>query len=291
LQDKINCIDNKLLQKGQNNMINQNLETTISALRNFSEPNRLAIISLLSTGPMLVGDICNASGLPLTLVSQHLRVLRESGMVRAERDGKDARAVWYSLNPQRIKEIQKALSMVFDMTKIVDRRIPEAKQGLNFKGEKFSVLFLCSGNSARSQMSEALLQHYGKGLIEGRSAGTHPRKVHPLTVKVLEEIGLDTTGLKTKHYSVFSRESFRYVITVCDRANEECPDFKGDYQRIHWSIADPVKDGNEDELVNVFKQTRQELAERIELFVHAHCYEAERLSGRSNNIYAKGDKK
>jgi ArsR family transcriptional regulator, arsenate/arsenite/antimonite-responsive transcriptional repressor / arsenate reductase (thioredoxin) len=272
-------------------MANQNLETTISALRNFGEPNRLAIISLLSTGPILVGDICNTSGLPLTLVSQHLRVLRESGMVQAERDSNDARAVWYSLNPQRIKEIQTVLSMVFDMTKIVDRRIPEVKQSPNLTREKFRVLFLCSGNSARSQMAEALLQHYGTGLIEARSAGTHPREVHPLTIKVLTEIGIDTTGLKAKHYSVFSRESFRYVITVCDRANEECPDFNGNYQRIHWSIVDPVKDGNEDELLNVFEQTRQELAERIDLFVHAHRYEAERLSGRSDNIYAKGGPK
>jgi Protein-tyrosine-phosphatase len=259
----------------------QNLETTVSALRNFGEPNRLAIISLLSTGPMLVGDICIASGLPLTLVSQHLRVLRESGMVRAERDGKDARAVWYHLNPERIKEIQTALSMVFDMTKIVDRRIPEAKQSSDLSREKFRVLFLCSGNSARSQMAEALLQHNGKGLIEARSAGTHPREVHPLTIKVLAEIGLDTTGLRTKHYSVFNQETFHYVITVCDRANEECPDFNGDYQRIHWSIADPVKAGNENELIKVFTQTRQELAGRIALFIHAHRYEAERLSGRS----------
>lgn len=260
-------------------MLNQNLETTISALRNFGEPNRLVIISLLSTGPMLVSDICNASGLSLTLVSQHLRILRDSGMVQAERDSKDARAVWYSLNPQRIKEIQTALSMVFDMTKIVDCRGLGAKQSPNLSREKFRVLFLCSGNSARSQMAEALLQHYGKGLIEARSAGTHPREVHPLTIKVLTEIGLDTKGLKTKHYSVFNQESFHYVITVCDRANEECPDFKGDYQRIHWSIADPVKDGNEDELINVFKQTREELAGRIELFVHAHRREAQRLSG------------
>ncbi|HBE79901.1 MAG TPA: hypothetical protein DDW65_19300 [Firmicutes bacterium] len=262
-------------------MLNQNLETNISALRNFGEPNRLAIISLLSAGSMLVGDICNASGLPLTLVSQHLRVLRMSGMVQAERDNKDARAVWYSLNPQRIKEIQSALSMVFDMTKIVDRRIPETKQSLNLTREKFRVLFLCSGNSARSQIAEALLQHYGTGLIEARSAGTHPREVHPLTIKVLAEIGLDTTGLKTKHYSVFNQESFRYVITVCDRANEECPDFSGDYQRIHWSIVDPVMDRNEDELINAFKRTRQELSARIDLFVQAHRYEAERLSGRS----------
>jgi protein-tyrosine-phosphatase len=261
-------------------MLNQNLETAISALRNFGEPNRLTIIALLSTGPMLVGDICIASGLPLTLVSQHLRVLRESGMVWAKRDGKDARAVWYSLNPERIKEIQTALSMVFDMAKMVDRRIFETKQSPELFREKFRVLFLCSGNSARSQMAEALLQHYGSGLMEARSAGTHPREVHPLTIKVLSEIGIDTTGLKAKHYSVFGQESFRYVITVCDRANEECPDFHGDYQRIHWSIADPVKGENEDELINVFKQTRQELAGRIDLFVQAHRYEAERMSSR-----------
>jgi protein-tyrosine-phosphatase len=230
---------------------------------------------------MVVGDICHATELPLTLVSQHLRVLRESGLVIAERDGKDARTVWYRLSSERLREIQSSLSMVFDMTKIVDRRIPEAKQNLKRMEEKFRVLFLCSGNSARSQMAEALLQHYGKGLIEARSAGTHPREVHPLTMKVLSEIGIDATGLKAKHYSVFSRESFRYVITVCDRANEECPDFNGDYQRIHWSIADPIKEGSEEEFFDVFKQTRQELAGRIELFVHAHHHEAERLSGRA----------
>jgi protein-tyrosine-phosphatase/DNA-binding transcriptional ArsR family regulator len=264
-------------------MVNQNLETTISALRNFGEPNRLAIISLLSTGPMLVGDICSASGLPLTLVSQHLRVLRESGMVQAIRDSKDARAVWYSLNPERLREIQSALSMVFDMTKIVDGRLSQTKQNSDYMIDKFRVLFLCSGNSARSQMAEVLLNQHGKGLFEAKSAGTHPREPHPMTVKVLEDIGIIPVTLRSKHYSEFHNESFRYIVTVCDRANEECPEFTGAYERIHWSIPDPVKEAPEREVYEAFVRAREELASRIQLFITAHRNEAKRLAGSNNN--------
>jgi protein-tyrosine-phosphatase/DNA-binding transcriptional ArsR family regulator len=269
------------LQKEQINVMNPNLETTISALRNFGEPNRLTIISLLSAGPMLVGDICNASGLPLTLVSQHLRVLRESGMVQAIRDNKDARAVWYSLNPERLREIKTALSMVFDMTKIVDGRLNQTKQNSNLTIDKFRVLFLCSGNSARSQMAEALLNQKGEGIFEARSAGTHPRQPHPITIKALEEIGIIPGSLRSKHYSEFQNEPFRYIITVCDRANEECPEFSGAYERIHWSIPDPVQEIPEMEAYGAFVRAREELAARIRLFITAHQNEAERMGGKN----------
>lgn len=104
------------------------------------------------------------------------------------------------------------------------------------------VLFLCTGNSARSQMAEALLRHMTHGGAEVFSAGTEPKAaIHPLARAVLEEkFHIDTAVLRPKHLSQFEGEQFDYVITVCDRAAESCPVFPGDPEQIHWSFPDPA---------------------------------------------------
>lgn len=104
------------------------------------------------------------------------------------------------------------------------------------------VLFLCTGNSARSQMAEALLRHMTRGNAEVVSAGTDPKStIHPVAKAVLEEkFNIDTSGLHPKHMRQFADQAFDYVITVCDRAAESCPVFPGDPDRIHWSFPDPA---------------------------------------------------
>jgi protein-tyrosine-phosphatase len=104
------------------------------------------------------------------------------------------------------------------------------------------VLFLCTGNSARSQMAEALLRHMTHGRAEVFSAGTEPKAdIHPLAKAVLEEkFRIDTVALRPKHLRQFEDERFDYVITVCDRAAESCPVFPGDPEQIHWSFPDPA---------------------------------------------------
>ena len=104
------------------------------------------------------------------------------------------------------------------------------------------VLFLCTGNAARSQMAEALFKKLSKGHADVFSAGTHPRSaVHPVACEVLREhFDVDPAGLQPKHLNRFIGQDFDYVITVCDRAAEHCPTFPGDPERIHWSFEDPA---------------------------------------------------
>jgi len=104
------------------------------------------------------------------------------------------------------------------------------------------VLFLCTGNSARSQMAEALLRHLSKERVDVFSAGSKPQpEVHPLAKETLEyRYGIDASGLVPKSLDRFLGERFDYVITVCDRAAEACPVFPGDPERIHWSFEDPA---------------------------------------------------
>ena len=102
------------------------------------------------------------------------------------------------------------------------------------------MLFLCTGNSARSQMAEALLGQLAGGAVEAASAGSRPKPLHPEAVRVMREHGIDISGCRSKHLAEFSGQRFGYVITLCDRVREVCPEFGDHPQLIHWSIADPA---------------------------------------------------
>ncbi|WP_353655793.1 arsenate reductase ArsC [Thermomicrobium sp. CFH 73360] len=136
------------------------------------------------------------------------------------------------------------------------------------KGEKpIRVLVVCTHNAARSQMAEALLRWMAGEAVEVYSAGTEPTAVHPLTIRVLEELGIHTGGLRAKSVEEFLGQTFDYVITVCDQARERCPVFPGGEQ-IHWSFPDPAAvEGNEEEKLEAFRQVRDALAQRLRLWV------------------------
>ena len=130
------------------------------------------------------------------------------------------------------------------------------------------VLFLCTGNSARSIIAEALLQKIGGSDFEVYSAGTEPRGLNPFTVRVLEREHLDAGSFRSKGLNEYLGQSFDYVITVCDRAAEQCPIFPGDPQRIHWSFPDPAAvAGNDAVKMASFLETLRGLRRRIEPFV------------------------
>jgi ArsR family transcriptional regulator, arsenate/arsenite/antimonite-responsive transcriptional repressor / arsenate reductase (thioredoxin) len=135
------------------------------------------------------------------------------------------------------------------------------------------VLFLCTGNSARSQIAEALAERLGAGAIEACSAGSHPKPVHPNAVRVMREHGIHLEGRRSKHLSEFSAQRFDYVISLCDRVREVCPEFPGHPEMIHWSIPDPAREGSNDrESLPAFQRTAEELATRLtfllELIAH-----------------------
>jgi arsenate reductase len=130
------------------------------------------------------------------------------------------------------------------------------------------VLFVCTGNSARSIMAEALLRKAGGNDFDVHSAGTHPRGVNPLTVRVLQDAGLPTAGLRSKSVNEFLGQQFDYVITVCDQAREACPVFPGSHQGLHWGYDDPAEaTGTEEERLAVFRSVFTQIGLRINEFV------------------------
>lgn len=136
--------------------------------------------------------------------------------------------------------------------------------------EKKRVLILCTGNSARSQMAEALLRHDAADRFQVASAGVEPTRVRPEAVEVMGEIGIDILEHRSKSVDEFVGQKFDYVITVCDNANERCPIFPGKTKRMHWSFDDPAAvEGDHDTRLKVFRRVRDEIRHRLRLFVAA----------------------
>jgi arsenate reductase len=132
-------------------------------------------------------------------------------------------------------------------------------------GERARVLFLCTHNSARSQMAEGLLRHLAGDRFEAHSAGTEATRVRPLAILAMDEIGVDITGQESKILERYLGEPFDYVITVCDDANEACPFFPGAKNRLHWPFEDPARaEGSEEERLAIFRRVRDEIREHIE---------------------------
>jgi arsenate reductase len=130
------------------------------------------------------------------------------------------------------------------------------------------VLFVCTGNSARSQIAEALLSDFGGADFEAFSAGTEPKGVNPYAVRVLDEIGIDWSGARSKSATDFIGQPFDYVITVCDRARQTCPVFPGNHNALHWGLDDPAEvEGTEEGKLEAFRRTRTEVATRLRPFV------------------------
>ncbi|HYU51136.1 MAG TPA: arsenate reductase ArsC [Candidatus Limnocylindria bacterium] len=135
-------------------------------------------------------------------------------------------------------------------------------------GPPIRVLFVCTGNSARSIMAEALLRRRGGADFEVSSAGTEPKGINPLTIRILEEAGLPTTGFRSKSVNEFLDQSLDYVVTVCDQARQVCPVFPGSHQSHHWGYEDPaLATGSDEERLAVFRRVFTQIGERIGLFV------------------------
>jgi arsenate reductase len=133
------------------------------------------------------------------------------------------------------------------------------------------VLFLCSGNSARSQMAEAFVRKYGQDRFEPFSAGLNPKELNPLTVQVMEEIGFDMSGYRSKGIGEFlGKEHFEYLVTVCHEAEENCPRvWPGVNQRLHWSFEDPAAfEGTQEEKLAKFRQVRDLIQEQVRSWLH-----------------------
>jgi arsenate reductase len=133
---------------------------------------------------------------------------------------------------------------------------------------KERVLFLCTDNSARSQMAEGLLREKAGDRFEVFSAGTHPKGLHPCSVEVMKEVGIDISDHKSKDVLIYANIKFDYVITVCDRAKQQCPVFPG-AEQIHWGFDEPA-DAAPDRQLETFRRVRDEIRQRLHLFLLAN---------------------
>ncbi len=159
------------------------------------------------------------------------------------------------------------------------------KERTTMSAAPIRVLFVCTGNSARSQLAEALLTQFGGGDFEVYSAGTEPKGVNPFAVEVLASRGIDWSGATSKSVTEFIGQSFDYVITVCDRARQSCPVFPGQYNSLHWGLEDPAEaEGTDAEKRAAFERTAMELTQRLRPFVEI----ALRAAGRQRRATIAG---
>jgi len=129
---------------------------------------------------------------------------------------------------------------------------------------KKKVLFLCTGNSCRSQMADGLINHDFATQIEAFSAGTEPHGLNPRAVQVMAELGIDISANSSDHLSKYEGQRFDYVITLCGDANEKCPLFFGGVKRIHMGFDDPPKaTGTDEEVLNVYRRVRDEIRQQL----------------------------
>lgn len=203
--------------------------------------------------------MCALLGLSQSLVSYHLGLLSDQGLIERRRSSADGRDSYYVLNLERtgtlLADAGGALHPGLGLTTAVTRY--DAAAGTR-------ILFLCTGNSARSQIAEALAGQLTSGAVLARSAGSHPKPLHPHAVRALAERAIDIEGARTKHLDEFTSDSFDYVVSLCDRVREVCPEFPGHPATIHWSVADPAwASGDERAVYAAFVRTVDELAVRI----------------------------
>lgn len=136
--------------------------------------------------------------------------------------------------------------------------------------DKKRVLILCTGNSARSQMAEGLLRHFGGDRFDVESAGVVSSFVRPLAIKAMQEIGIDISNHRSKSVDEFKEQTFDYVITVCDNAKETCPFFPANSELIHWSFDDPAEaEGDDEQQLVMFRTVRDEINEKLHQFMRS----------------------
>jgi protein-tyrosine-phosphatase/DNA-binding transcriptional ArsR family regulator len=197
-------------------------------LQTIADPQRWALLSELARSDRRVSELTRLVDEPQNLVSYHLRELRDAGLVSSRRSSHDGRDAYYRVDLARCADVLTAAAAALGVVPPPPTRS---------RGRKPKVLFLCTGNSARSQMAEALLIARSGGAFDARSAGSAPKPLHPDAVRVMAERGIDISRNKTKHYDKFTHMHFDRVVTLCDKVREVCPEYPG---AIHWSTPEPT---------------------------------------------------
>jgi protein-tyrosine-phosphatase len=234
-------------------------------LRLAAHPLRWRVLSELARSDRRVGELCELADRPQNLVSYHLRQLRDGGLVSTRRSAADGRDTYYVLDLSRCGELLSSAAVALHpgLAAAPHTRTQPERAVAN-------VLFLCTGNSSRSQIAEALAGHLSAGALVAASAGSHPKPLHPNAVRAMRQRGIDISEHRSKHVSAFEGRRFDYVISLCDRVREVCPEFPGGPELIHWSIPDPAREpGTDEETLPAFERTVSELCVRIGFLITA----------------------
>jgi len=233
-------------------------------LRLLADASRQAIVRLLAQSDLRASEIGAVVRLPPNAVSYHLKQLRDLGVLHDRRSSADARDVYYQLDVRRLHALYFAAGDALYPGMAAPLARPHQQPDTPHRlSRPLRVLFLCTHNSARSQIAEAVLRQMGGDQVEAFSAGSLPTEVHPETIATLREAGIDTTGLYAKSMGRFIGEPLDYIITVCDRVRDVCPSFPGDPAQAHWSIADPAVIKDAEQRAKAFREVLNELQVRI----------------------------
>jgi ArsR family transcriptional regulator, arsenate/arsenite/antimonite-responsive transcriptional repressor / arsenate reductase (thioredoxin) len=236
-------------------------ENAPAILKLLSNDLRWKILSALAHSDLRVQELCALLGQPQNLISYHLQKLSEHKLVTEHPSIADGREVYYGIHLGQVREQYKAAGMRIHPV------ISSRSKG-EFPSIPLRVLFVCTHNSARSQMAEGLLRTRSQNQIQVYSAGTAPTTLNPLAVQAMAEIHVDIRGQLSKGLEQFQGEAYDYIITVCDRARENCPLFPGKPLKLHWSIPDPAAASEPGgDPVQPFRDTADELSERIDYFL------------------------
>lgn len=240
-------------------------DTVPGFLRLTGHPVRWQLLSELSRSDRQVRELTALVGQRQSLTSYHLRQLRGGGLVTMRRSSADRRDAYYSLDLAACRELlaEAGAALHPGLRPAPAAVAPTASAG-GSRRRRVRVLFLCTGNSSRSQMAEAILERQGGARVEVVSAGSHPKKLHPDAVRVMRERGMDISGRRSKHLSQFAEKRFDHVISLCDRVREVCPEFPGPPAVAHWSIPDPAA---AEEGEAAFVRTADELNTRIQFLL------------------------
>jgi protein-tyrosine-phosphatase len=251
--------------------------------RVLGDETRLSIVQMLCLGDLRAGELGAALRLPSNALAYHLKHLQALRLLRDRRSGADARDVYYSLDLDRLQALYSAAGDVLHPG--IAANHPGGQADWHATGpapRPVRVLFLCTHNSARSQLAEGILRHMGGELVEAYSAGSEPTEVDPEALAALRELGIDPAPQRAKSLAVFVGQQFDYLITVCDRVRDACPVFPGDPDQIHWSFADPAVIEDPERRRAAFRQVACELQTRIRyLLLLPYPATGERL-GRGN---------
>jgi len=249
-----------------------------AVLKAMADPNRLRILDLLATSESCHAELKEKLGLPPNLLSHHLGVLREAGLVQTRPDTIDARWIYYRADRAALSRWQSWFDSFLDTTRFQQQPALCGPEGQNRadiwpqvepaeEKPRRAVLFLCSGNSCRSQMAEAIVHTRLGDRWAAVSAGTEPaNQVHPKAIDTLAEIGIEWHGHSAKQADLFRVVPFDLVITLCDQARQHVPAWVE--QSIHLGFPDPVQaEGTREEVLGVFREVRDEVARQIPAFL------------------------